>query len=269
MKLFKEGKVRTIYDFDDHLLLITSDRVSAFDSVLPQTIPTKGKLLTQLAAFWFDYLDFPHHLVSTTYLPDAALAHKDAFKDRSMWVKKADRIDIECIIRGYLAGSGWESYQKTGEIKGHRLPDNLQLGSQLPEPIFTPTTKADTGHDEAISLDDMKALVGNDLTETLQRVSLDLYQKAHAYASEKNIIIADTKFEFGYINGQLSLIDEVFTPDSSRFWPADYTLGVSPPSYDKQIIRDYLTENGRDAVLPEAIIRKTVEKYTEITTLLT
>lgn len=275
LPLFREGKVRSIFDFGDNLLMVTSDRVSAFDQVLPQGIPGKGALLTDLSKFWFDYLDVPNHLISTDVadFPDTTRPYHAMLAGRSMWVKKTQRIDIECIVRGYLAGSGWSDYQKTGSIKGHQLPDGLQLGSQLPTPIFTPSTKVDDGHDETISIDTMADMVGQDLTNTLMDLSLRLYQTAHDYAAQQGIVIADTKFEFGFLGDQIIIIDEVLTPDSSRFWPADYTLGQSPPSYDKQIIRDYLmSQNAQDQVpppeLPPHIIEQTVQQYKAIAKIL-
>ena len=268
------GKVRDLYDLGDELLIVSTDRISAFDVVLPNGIPDKGKVLTGLSKFWFDYTGSvaDNHLIATEVedYPDILQPDAELLKGRSMLVKKADRVDVECVVRGYLAGSGWSSYQKTGEICGQKLPDGLRESEKLPELLFTPTTKAEQGeHDEPISIDEMRNEVGSDLTDQLIDVSFDLFKAASQHAESAGIILCDTKFEFGQRDGKLIVIDEVFTPDSSRFWPADlYEPGKSQQSFDKQFVRDYLSEIGWNKQppapeLPEDVISKTSEKYRE------
>lgn len=267
----RRGKVRDIYDLGDRLLLVSTDRISAFDWVLPSGIPDKGRVLTQISAFWFDRLDTPNHMLSTD-ISDIELpagTDRTTLEGRSMVVRKCDVVPIECVVRGYLEGSGWKEYQQNGTVCGIRLPSGLKQGSQLSEPIFTPATKEETGHDINISFDRMVEIVGRDISEELRRRSLDIYQRGAEFARERGIIIADTKFEFGQFDGELILIDEVLTPDSSRFWPADlYSPGKSQPSFDKQFVRDWLSttnwdKNSPPPALPEDIISKTREKYIE------
>ena len=274
LPLFRKGKVRHVYDLEDTLLLVASDRVSAFDCILPTGIPHKGRILTQLSAFWFDFLAdiVPNHLIETdvSLFPDSAKPYANWLKDRTLWVKKTNRIDIECVVRGYLAGSGWKDYCTTGSISEIRLPKNLQQAQQLSEPIFTPAAKMDEGHDKTISFDVMVDTIGIELANTLRTLSLTLYQRAHTHALSKGIILADTKFEFGLLDNQIILIDEVLTPDSSRFWDMEgYALGQSPASFDKQIIRDYLEGCAWDKQhpaphLPEDIVHKTSQRYQEV-----
>jgi phosphoribosylaminoimidazole-succinocarboxamide synthase len=276
--LLKSGKVREVYDLGQDLLFIATDRISAYDSILPTPIPDKGKVLTQLSVFWFNYFS---DVVQNHYITDDAgglypdlKQYEDQLTGRSMVVKKAEVFPVECVVRGYLAGSGWAEYRKEGTVCGERLPEGLVESSELPEPIFTPATKAESGHDENISFERMKEIIDPGTAEQLRDISITLYNKARAYARERGIIIADTKFEFGTIEGEIVLIDEIFTPDSSRFWPADqYKPGSSQPSFDKQYVRDYLTESGWDREppapeLPEAVIAKTREKYVQALKLL-
>lgn len=269
----KRGKVRDIYDFDDKLLIVATDRISAFDVVMPNGIPDKGKVLTKISEFWFDKTAgiIENHLITTdiTEFPDICQSYKDELEGRSMLVKKSKPLPVECIVRGYLVGSGWKDYQKTGSVCGIGLPQGLQLASRLDEPIFTPSTKAETGHDENISVVQMENLIGRELTQKVVEASLKIYNFGRSYAEEKGIIIADTKFEFGTDGDKIILIDEVLTPDSSRFWPADtYRTGVSPFSYDKQFVRDYLSSLNWDKTppapeLPPDVVQKTSEKYIE------
>ena len=268
----RRGKVRDVYDLNDELLIVATDRVSAFDVVLPNGIPHKGTVLTQISRFWFERMKVcPNHLISTDVanFPEHLQEHADMLAGRTMLVRRAERVDIECVVRGYLIGSGWKDYQATGAVCGIGLPADMPLAGRLEEPIFTPASKADDGHDENISFDTMVGMVGADTSERLRELSLQIYVEARAFAEERNIIIADTKFEFGFIDGELSLIDEILTPDSSRFWPADqYESGVSPPSYDKQFVRDWLSDLGWDKnppgpELPEAVVEATAGKYLE------
>lgn len=267
----RRGKVRDIYDLGDRLLMISTDRISAFDWVLPTPIPDKGRVLTQISSFWFDLLQTPHHLLSldptTVALP--ADTDRDSLIGRSMVVRKCTVVPIECVVRGYLEGSGWKEYQQTGTVCGITLPAGLKQGSQLDQPIFTPATKEESGHDINISFAQMVDLVGRELSDELQRRSLEIYRRGAEHARRQGIIIADTKFEWGRVDGQLILIDEVLTPDSSRFWPADrYEPGRSQPSFDKQFVRDYLTSTGWDKnspppPLPDDVVAKTREMYIE------
>ncbi len=265
------GKVRDIYDLGNELLLIGTDRISAFDWVLPTGIPDKGRVLTQIAAFWFDRLQVPHHLITTDVqqMPLPAQVDRSMLAGRTSLVRKAQVVPIECVVRGYLAGSGWQEYSRQGTVCGIKLPEGLVQSAQLPEPIFTPATKAQTGHDENISFDRMVEIVGASLAEQLREQSLAVYRQAAQYALERGIIIADTKFEWGFCDGELLLVDEVLTPDSSRFWPADrYEPGRSQPSFDKQFVRDWLSQtdwdkNSPPPPLPDDIVEKTREKYLE------
>lgn len=277
LDLFKKGKVRSVYDLGEHLLIVASDRVSAFDFILPTGIPRKGEILTQISKFWFNRLedDFQHHLIATDVADMPKVCHQYAsiLEGRSMLVKKTELIPIECVVRGYIIGTGWKDYQKTGAVCGIELPKGLQLADKLPEPIFTPACKAETGHDENISFEDASELVGKDVMTYLETVSKAIYATGRDYAETKGIILADTKFEFGKIGDDIILIDEVMTPDSSRYWPAaEYRPGISPPSYDKQIIRDYLEstwdKNPPVPALPEDIVKKASERYLELQGLL-
>ncbi|MCK4235692.1 MAG: phosphoribosylaminoimidazolesuccinocarboxamide synthase [Candidatus Krumholzibacteria bacterium] len=264
------GKVRDIYDLGDQLLIVASDRISAFDSVLPTPIPGKGIILTMISAAWFRlFEDVPNHLISTEVgqYPDPFSRFQDDLDGRSMLVRKAERIDIECIVRGYIIGSGWKEYRKCGKICGIELPPHLILSDKLDQPIFTPSTKAESGHDENITLDEAASIVSRSTIEKVREVSLDIYTRASEYAASKGIIIADTKFEFGSIDDSIVLIDEVLTPDSSRFWlKEEYEPGRRQLSLDKQFVRDYLDEIGWDhnppaPELTNEIVDKTRERY--------
>lgn len=268
------GKVRDLYDLGDEYLIVSTDRISAFDVVLPNGIPDKGRVLTGLSTFWFNYTKsvVENHVITTEVegYPDILQPDAKLLNGRSMLVKKANRVDVECVVRGYLAGSGWASYQKIGEICGQKLPSGLRESDKLPELLFTPTTKAEQGeHDEPISIDEMRDQVGSDLTSELIDISFALFRAASKHAEDSGIILCDTKFEFGQRNGNVILIDEVFTPDSSRFWPAElYEPGKPQQSFDKQFVRDYLSEIGWNKQppapeLPENVIAKTSEKYRE------
>ena len=269
--MYARGKVRDLYALDGQLLFVATDRISAFDYVLGTGIPEKGRVLTQLSLFWFDFLKkiVQNHLITANVdeYPQALRKHADALRGRSMLVKKAEMIDIECVARGYLSGSGWKEYQKTGAVCGIKLPAGLKESDKLPEPIFTPATKAVTGHDENISFEEMVKHTGRELAEQLRDLTLKIYSTAADYAAGKGIIIADTKFEFGRTAEGIVLADEVLTPDSSRFWPADiYQPGRAQESYDKQFVRDYLEEikwNKQPPApsLPDDVARKTSEKY--------
>ena len=283
LTLHRRGKVRDVYEIGDQLLIVTTDRISAFDYVLGSGIPDKGKVLTQLSGFWFEKMGdlVPHHLVSmdTAEFPEPARAHADILRGRTMLVRRTEPVPIECVARGYLSGSGWKEYQKTGSVCGVRLPAGLRESDRLPEPIFTPATKAESGHDENISEDEASRLVGHELVARLKALTLEIYRRGAAHALSKGIIVADTKFEFGLTgagdpNRDLVLIDEVLTPDSSRFWPeSKYEPGRGQPSFDKQYVRDYLEEirwNKQPPVpsLPDDVVRRTREKYVEAFTLL-
>ena len=274
----RRGKVRDVYDLGDYLLLVATDRISAFDVVLPDGIPGKGYVLTQLSKFWFEWLwemedVLPHHLITTDVdkFPPACQAHRDVLQGRSMLVGRFKPLPVECIVRGYLAGSGWKEYRQSGTVCGQPLPAGLQEADRLPQPIFTPSTKATSGHDENISFEQMESSVGADLARLVRKCSLTIYQRAAARAEALGIIIADTKLEFGLEpeTNQPYLIDEVLTPDSSRFWPKDhYVPGNSPPSFDKQYVRDYLDSMGWNhqppaPALPPEVVRRTSEKYAE------
>lgn len=267
----KRGKVRDIYDFGDWLLFVATDRISAFDWILPNGIPHKGRVLTQISKMWFDRLEVPHHLLSMNLeglsLPNSV--NREIFSGRSMVVKKTDVIPVECVVRGYLSGSGWKEYQQTQSVCGISLKEGLLESEQLPEVLFTPATKADEGHDENISFETMCKAVGTELSEKLRERSIDIYSQAAEYARERGIILADTKFEFGLLDREIILIDEVLTPDSSRFWPLDeYAPGHGQPSFDKQFVRDWLEttdwdKNSPPPELPDEIVQKTGEKYRE------
>jgi phosphoribosylaminoimidazole-succinocarboxamide synthase len=269
----KSGKVREVFDLGDHLLLVATDRISAFDCIMPNGIPRKGEVLTRISNFWFDRTAsvVANHRVDGMdgVLPEALQGHAGELEGRSMVVRKAAPLAIECVVRGYLAGSGWKEYQANRRVCGIPLPSGLQESGELPEPIFTPATKAETGHDINISFEEAAGLVGRDTAERVRDLSLQIYGTARSYAERQGIIIADTKFEFGMFRGDLILIDEVLTPDSSRFWPADqYQPGRSQPSFDKQFVRDYLETLDWDKTppapaLPADIVAKTQAKYFE------
>ena len=272
--LANRGKVRDLYDLGEQLLIISTDRISAFDVVLPNGIPYKGQILTGLSEFWFDYTKsiVDNHIITTdvSQYPDALQTDAEVLKGRSMLVRKANRIDVECVVRGYIAGSAWSEYKQDGTVCGEKLPAGLVESERLPELIFTPSTKAEQGeHDENISIAEMEEAIGKELSEKIIQTSFALFEAASEHAEKSGIILCDTKFEFGQIDGQLILIDEVFTPDSSRFWPKDeYKPGSSPPSFDKQYVRDYLSDIGWNKEppvpeLPAEVIRQTSEKYLE------
>ena len=272
LNLMKQGKVRDIYDFGETLLIVVTDRISAFDVVMDDPIPDKGRILTQISAFWFKATDgiIANHMISTSAgaFPPECQPHREILEGRSMWVRKADPLPVECIVRGYLAGSGLKEYRQTGAICGIGLPPGLWESERLPQPIFTPSTKAEGGaHDINISFDQMVEIIGDNLSQQLHDVSLALYEKGREIAERRGIIIADTKFEFGLIDDELVLIDELLTPDSSRFWPQDrYNPGIPQPSFDKQFLRDYLegiqwNKQPPAPKLPEEIVNKTAQKY--------
>jgi phosphoribosylaminoimidazole-succinocarboxamide synthase len=275
LKLLRRGKVRDVYEVDaDRLLIVATDRISAFDSVSPTPIERKGEVLTELSRFWFAELAHivPNHLITTNIeeMPDAVRAQQAELRGRSMLVRRTEVFPVECVVRGYLSGSGWKDYQRTGEVCGHRLPAGLRDSEQLAEAIFTPATKAETGHDENISEQQMAEIVGSEAMEFLRDVSLGLYREASKYARGRGIIIADTKFEFGRDReGRIILIDEVLTPDSSRFWPINtYEVGKSQPSFDKQYVRDYLESINWDKQppapsLPAEVAKATTARYLE------
>ena len=273
IKLLSRGKVRDIYEVGDELLIVATDRISAFDYILPTGIPRKGEVLTQISLFWFDFLKdvVPTHIITADVdaYPEPLPQFRDQLARRSMLVTRAEMLPVECVARGYLAGSGWKDYQATGAVCGIQLPPGLQESSQLPEPIFTPATKATSGHDINISFEEAAGMIGRDVAEKVRDLTLDIYSRAAEYARERGIIIADTKFEFGFVDGELVLADEVLTPDSSRFWPADeYEPGRPQRSFDKQYVRDYLESIHWDKkppapALPPEVARNTSEKYLE------
>ncbi len=275
----RRGKVRDIYDLNEHLLLVATDRISAFDVVLPNGIPGKGRVLTQISIFWFRQMEdlVPNHIEATGVKDFPVKLHKyaGALDGRSMLVKKATPVPVECIVRGYLSGSGWKEYRETGMVCGIKLPAGLVESSRLPEPIFTPSTKAEQGHDVNISFQDVEKVVGAGLARKLRDTSLCIYSRARDIAEQRGIIIADTKFEFGLYNGGFMIIDELLTPDSSRFWSLkDYTPGRGQDSYDKQIVRDYLMSLDWDKTypgphLPDEIVEKTALRYKEIFSIIT
>jgi phosphoribosylaminoimidazole-succinocarboxamide synthase len=270
IKKLRSGKVREVFDLGESLLFVATDRLSAFDVVFPDPIPGKGAVLTQLSAFWFKRFTFvQNHMITSDIeeFPSILTPFKEQLRDRSMIVRKAQPLPVECVVRGYLAGSGWKEYQKKGTASGVPLPTGLQLASKLPEPIFTPSTKSDVGHDENIDWKECCRLVGDKVAEQVRDLSLKIYKAGRDHAAKSGIIVADTKFEFGLLGNDLLLIDECLTPDSSRFWPADqYAVGQSPPSFDKQFVRDYLETIDWDKTppapnLPAEIIEKTAQKY--------
>ena len=277
--LFRKGKVRDVYDLGDKLLLIATDRISAYDVVIPTPIPDKGRILTQLSLFWFELTKniVENHFISGNVadLPQQFHRYAAELEGRMMLTKKCTVVPFECVVRGYLVGSGWSEYKKTGTVCGIKLPQGLKEASKLPEPLFTPSTKADVGHDENVSFEYMVEKVGAELADKLRDLSIRVYSAARDYALTKGVIIADTKFEFGLLDGRIILIDEVLTPDSSRFWPADqYREGASPVSFDKQFVRDYLSSLDWDKTppapeLPSEIVEKTREKYIQILNILT
>ena len=278
LKLINRGKVRDIYDLGDSLLFVATDRLSAFDVVMPNGIPNKGKVLTQISLFWFEYLTgIPNHIITTDLSTIEVLKpYVKDLQDRSIVVKKAKVLPVECIVRGYLVGSGWKDYQKTGMVSGLKLREGYKQASKLDEPLFTPSTKAEQGeHDEAISFEGVAKIIGEDYAKTIRDMALDIYTRARDYAESRGIILADTKFEFGTIDGAVTLVDEVLTPDSSRFWPkASYVEGTSPVSLDKQFVRDYLetldwNKQAPGPELPEEVVSKTAAKYIEAYEVLT
>jgi len=275
LKLVRRGKVRDVFAVDeDRLLIVATDRISAFDCILPTPIERKGEVLTALSCFWFAKLAHivPHHLITTSIenMPDVVRGHADDLRGRSMLVHRTEVFPVECVVRGYLSGSGWKDYQRTSQVCGHQLPAGLRESDQLAEPIFTPATKAETGHDENISEQQMATIIGPEVTESLRNVSLEIYREASEYARTRGIIIADTKFEFGRDReGRIILIDEVLTPDSSRFWPAEkYQPGASQASFDKQFVRDYLetldwNKQPPAPTLPAQVAQATTQRYLE------
>ncbi|MDD4956910.1 MAG: phosphoribosylaminoimidazolesuccinocarboxamide synthase [Candidatus Omnitrophica bacterium] len=282
MPLLKEGKVRKVYDLGDKLLFVVTDRISAFDVIMPNGIPYKGKVLNMISSFWFEYTRdiVENHMLTVDIdgiiAADKKLApYRDILDGRSMLVRKAEPIMVECIVRGYISGSGWKDYQSTGMVSGIKLPKGLRLSDKLEEPIFTPSTKADTGHDMNISQKDTRELVGDDIFELIRDKSVKVYEKARDYAEKKGIVLADTKFEFGIVDGRVVLMDEALTPDSSRFWPKDdYEPGRQQKSFDKQFLRDYLETLDWDKtppgpVLPDEIVDRTSEKYRQAYKVLT
>jgi phosphoribosylaminoimidazole-succinocarboxamide synthase len=279
LRFIRRGKVRDIYDLDNYMLLIATDRISAFDVVLPNGIPEKGRVLTQISAYWFKHMEdiIQNHIqtVDLKEFPEKLQQYAKILEGRSMLVKKVKPLPVECVVRGYLSGSGWKSYRKDRTICGIQLPGGLVESSRLPEPIFTPSTKEEEGHDINISFDQAANILGRALSEKLRDTSLRIYSRAREIAEKKGIIIADTKFEFGLYRGELMLIDELLTPDSSRFWSSrEYTPGKGQESYDKQIVRDYLLTLNWDKTypgpeLPEEIVEKTSKRYTEILKIIT
>jgi phosphoribosylaminoimidazole-succinocarboxamide synthase len=268
----RSGKVREVFDLGENLLIVATDRISAFDCILPTGIPRKGEVLTRMTLFWLGVLDFvPNHLVTARFeaYPEILKPFESQLRDRSMIVRKAAPLPVECVARGYLAGSGWKDYQSTGTICGHPLPEGLQLASKLPSTLFTPATKAESGHDENISWARCRSVLGDETAHRVRTLTIDLYEHGNALAARAGLLIADTKFEFGLCDGELILIDECLTPDSSRFWPAtQWTPGVNPPSYDKQFVRDHLETLDWDKsppapALPEDVVAKTSAKYIE------
>ena len=269
-----EGKVRDMFDLGDHYLIVTTDRISAFDVIMNDVVPGRGTVLNVMSLAWFEHFAdvVPNHLVTAdaTEFPAPFATHADALTGRSVLVRKAERFPVECVVRGYIAGSGWKSYRNDGTICGHRLPEGLQLADRLPEAIFTPSTKEDEGHDENIPYEPVVEMIGADKADLLRNISFKLYSEGAAFAQPRGVILADTKFEFGLIDGELALIDEVLTPDSSRFWPAaEYRPGHEPPSWDKQILRNHLETLDWDhspppPALPPAVLERTSRRYREV-----
>jgi phosphoribosylaminoimidazole-succinocarboxamide synthase len=272
IKKLRSGKVREVFDLGETLLFVVTDRLSAFDVILPDPIPQKGAVLNQLSAFWFRrFHEIDNHFVTADFdeFPKELQPFRNQLAGRSMIVRKTKPLTVECVVRGYLAGSGWKEYQKSQSVCGIKLPPGLRLASRLPEPIFTPSTKADEGHDENIDMKECARILGDEMATRVRDLSLEIYSRGREHAAQRGIIVADTKFEFGTVDGKLVLIDECLTPDSSRFWPADqYIVGQSPPSYDKQFVRDYLETLDWDKSppapkLPAEVIEKTTAKYLE------
>jgi phosphoribosylaminoimidazole-succinocarboxamide synthase len=272
LKKLRSGKVREVFDLGDTLLFVATDRISAFDVILPDPIPHKGAVLNQISAFWFKRFNtIQNHLVTADFeeFPRELQPFREQLAGRSMIVKKTKPLAVECVVRGYLAGSGWKQYQESQSVCGIKLPSGLKLASQLPEPIFSPATKAEKGHDENIDMTQCAGILGDEIANRVKTLSLEIYSRGREYAAQRGIIVADTKFEFGTIDGDLLLIDECLTPDSSRFWPKDeYAIGQSPPSFDKQFVRDYLETLDWDKTppaprLPNDVIEKTSTKYRE------
>lgn len=268
----RSGKVREVFDLGDSLLIVATDRISAFDCILPTAIPRKGEVLTQMTAFWYGVLDFvPNHFITARFEAFPAVLHpfEAQLRNRSMLVRKANPLPVECVARGYIAGSGWKEYQSAGTVGGHEVPAGLLQSAKLPSPLFTPSTKAESGHDENITWKECRRILGDELAIQVRDLTIDLYEHGCAHASRAGILIADTKFEFGLADGELILIDECLTPDSSRFWPADsWQPGTNPPSYDKQFVRDYLETLDWDKTppapeLPAEVAEKTSAKYIE------
>ncbi len=272
IKKLRSGKVREVFDLGETLLFVATDRLSAFDVILPDPIPQKGAVLNQLSAFWFKRFDqIDNHFVTANFdeFPRELASYRDQLAGRSMIVRKTKPLPVECVVRGYLAGSGWKEYQKTQSVCGEKLPAGLKLASPLPEPIFTPATKSDAGHDENIDMNECRRILGDEVANRVRDLSLQIYSAGRDHAARHGIIVADTKFEFGWLDDKLLLIDECLTPDSSRFWPKDqYAVGQSPPSFDKQFVRDYLETLDWDKTppgpkLPQEVIEKTSAKYIE------
>ena len=268
----RSGKVREVFDLGDCLLIVATDRISAFDCILPTGIPRKGEVLTRLTSFWFEILDFiPNHFLTSRFeaFPTSLHPFEEQLRDRSMLVRKAKPLPVECVARGYIAGSGWSEYQTNGTIGGHSVPAGLEQSSKLPSPLFTPSTKAESGHDENISWKQCRSILGDELAIQVRDQTIELYEHGCAHAARAGILIADTKFEFGIADGQVLLIDECLTPDSSRFWPTDsWSAGINPPSYDKQFVRDYLetldwNKTPPAPALPPEVVETTSEKYIE------
>ncbi len=280
LNLLKRGKVRDMYDLGETLLMVATDRISAFDVIMPDPVPEKGKILTQISLFWFDVMKpvISNHIISSNVddYPEICKPYAEMLRDRSMLVKKAKPLPIECVVRGYISGSGWKSYQESGIVCGIKLPDGLQESEKLPEPIFTPSTKEEVGvHDVNINFEEAVKIIGRSLAEKVKEISLLIYKKGAELADKKGIIIADTKFEFGIFENDIILIDEILTPDSSRFWPKEsYSPGQSQKSYDKQYLRDYLISINWDKVppapfLPKEVVKNTREKYLDALNLIT
>ena len=268
----RSGKVREVFDLGDCLLIVATDRISAFDCTLPTGIPRKGEVLTRLTSFWFEILDFiPNHFLTSRFeaFPTSLHPFEEQLRNRSMLVRKAKPLPVECVARGYIAGSGWSEYQTNGTIGGHTVPAGLEQSSKLPSPLFTPSTKAESGHDENISWKQCRSILGDELAIQVRDQTIELYEHGCAHAARAGILIADTKFEFGIADGQVLLIDECLTPDSSRFWPTDsWSAGINPPSYDKHFVRDYLetldwNKTPPAPALPPEVVEKTSEKYIE------
>jgi len=278
LKIFKKGKVRDVYDLGNRLLIVATDRISCFDVVLPTPVPDKGKILTRISLFWFNFLKdvIPNHFISgdTADLPDIIKENAADLESRFMLTKKCEVVPFECVVRGYLSGSGWKEYSKSQSVCGIKLPAGLAESDKLPEPIFTPATKAESGHDENVSFEFMSREIDSNLAERIRNLSISIYKRASEYAQKRGIIIADTKFEFGLFKDNLILVDEVLTPDSSRFWPKDkYMPGGPQPSFDKQFVRDYLETLDWDKTppgpaLPDDIVEQTASKYKEVVDLL-